>query len=151
MLALRVVEYLDADDPLRPGFFARSVDPSPDPLTLQQVEEALRNRVIMAVPAVAHRVLQIVCPQERRQSMLVNWLPWSEWIRSFSLGLSPPRRHQQRLRHHIRPLSTLHRPADDTMREEIDDHCKIVETLLCADIGGNASSPAQKNSINGRS
>ena len=38
------------------GLFACSVDPSPDPLTFQQVEEALRNRVVVAVSAEDHRV-----------------------------------------------------------------------------------------------
>lgn len=50
---------------LLPGVFARLVGPPPDPLALEQVEEALRNGIVMAVAAAAHRMLKIVCAQER--------------------------------------------------------------------------------------
>ena len=40
VFALRVVEHLDVVEYILPGFLARSVGPPPDPLTLQQVEEA---------------------------------------------------------------------------------------------------------------
>jgi len=64
--ALWIVEHLDVVEHILPSFFACSVGPSSDPLTLQQVKGALSVRVIIAVPTAAHRVLQVVGSQERR-------------------------------------------------------------------------------------
>lgn len=65
MLALRIVEHLDVIEHILTGFYAGSVCPASDPFALEQVEEALRDRVVMAVAAPAHGMFQIVGPQER--------------------------------------------------------------------------------------
>ena len=41
MLAGRVVEHLDVIEHILAGFVPRSIGPAPDPLPLEQVEEAL--------------------------------------------------------------------------------------------------------------
>ena len=65
MLALRVVEHLDVVEHILPGFGPGLVGPAPDPFALEQVEEALGNGIVVAVPAPAHRMFQIVGLQER--------------------------------------------------------------------------------------
>tara|TARA_R100000963_G_C4553072_1_gene45173 strand:- start:124 stop:348 length:225 start_codon:yes stop_codon:yes gene_type:complete len=49
VLALRVVEHFDVVEHVPPGFLARPVSPTPDPLALEQVEEALCDGIVMAV------------------------------------------------------------------------------------------------------
>lgn len=78
MLALRVAEHLDVVEHVLPCLLASSVGPTPDPLALEQVEEALGNRIVVVDPAAAHRVLQMWARRNAAQSMLVNWLPLSE-------------------------------------------------------------------------
>lgn len=64
MLALRIVEHLDVVEHVLPGRVSRPVGSAPYPFALEQVEEALRNGVVMTVAAPAHRMLQIVRPEE---------------------------------------------------------------------------------------
>lgn len=51
-------------DHIQPGFFACPVRPSRDPLTFQQIERALFDRVVMVVPTVAHQLFPIVSAME---------------------------------------------------------------------------------------
>ena len=65
MFALRVVEHLYVIEHVLPCVFAGPVGSAPDPLALEQVEEALGNGVVMTVAAADHRMLKIVGAQER--------------------------------------------------------------------------------------
>ena len=64
MLALRVIEHLDVIEHILPGFLAGSIGPPSDPFTLEQVEEALGDGIVVTVPSAAHGMLKIVGPQE---------------------------------------------------------------------------------------
>lgn len=64
MLTLSVVKHLDVIEHILPAFVARQINPAPDPLTFQQLEEALHHRVVMAVAAPTHAGDQVVRPQE---------------------------------------------------------------------------------------
>jgi hypothetical protein len=54
MLARTVVKHLDVIEHILPAFVARQLYPAPDPLTFQQLEEVLHQRVVMAVAAPAN-------------------------------------------------------------------------------------------------
>ena len=73
MLADRVVEHLDVIEHVLPGFFARFLGASPDALTLEEIEEALGDGVIVAVYPPAHGVFQIMSPGEGRPFDTGNW------------------------------------------------------------------------------
>ena len=64
MLSRRVVEHFDIVEHIPPGFGSGPVSPAPYPFALEQVEEALRDSIVMTVSASAHRVLQIVMLEE---------------------------------------------------------------------------------------
>ena len=55
MLACRVVEHLDVVEHILPGLDAGLVGSTPYPLAFEQIEEALRDSIVMAVspPAVS--------------------------------------------------------------------------------------------------
>jgi hypothetical protein len=55
MLSRRVVEHFDIVEHILPGFGSGPVGLAPYPLSLQQVEEALRDSIVMTVSASAHR------------------------------------------------------------------------------------------------
>ena len=54
MPSLRVVEHLDVVEDIGSGLVMRGVDAPLDPLSLQQLKEALDNGVVMTVAAPAH-------------------------------------------------------------------------------------------------
>lgn len=65
MSAGSIVEHLDVVEHVPPGILSGFVCSAPDALTLEQVEEAFGNRVIVAVPTSAHAVLEIVVLEKR--------------------------------------------------------------------------------------
>jgi len=60
MPAFWIVEYFDVMEQVPTGFLAGFVSFSPDPLSFEQMEEALRDRIVVAVPTPAHTGFQIV-------------------------------------------------------------------------------------------
>lgn len=64
MVAFRVVEHLDVIEHISPHGILRRVDPPPDPLALEQGEEAFHGRVVVAVAASAHAAQQTMGRQE---------------------------------------------------------------------------------------
>ena len=65
MLSHGVIEHLDVVEHILPSLSAGFVCLPADPFALDQVKEALGDRIIMTVPASAHRVLEVVSLEER--------------------------------------------------------------------------------------
>ena len=65
MFALRIVEHLDVVEHILSGVRSCLVVSASCPLSLEQVEEALGNGIVVTVPVPAYRVFQIVMLQER--------------------------------------------------------------------------------------
>ena len=66
MFAFRIIEHFDVVEDIRSRVFSGFVCPAPNSLAFEQVEEALCHRIVMAVPATAHTVFQIVMVEKRR-------------------------------------------------------------------------------------
>ena len=64
MFALRIAVHLDVVEHILSGVGSCLLGSASYPLLLEQVEEALSNGLVVTVPAPAHRVFQIVMPQE---------------------------------------------------------------------------------------
>jgi hypothetical protein len=62
--SLRIVEHLDIVEDILPCLIAGAISLPPNSFSLEQLEKALGDGVIMAVPAPAHALLQIVLVQE---------------------------------------------------------------------------------------
>ena len=109
VFALRIVEHLDGVEHVLSGVLAGAVCPPPDPLALEQVEEALGDRIVMAVPTAAHRVLETVGTQERGPvdtGKLAALVGVDQHLR---LRLSALDGHKQGLQDEIGRLARLHR------------------------------------------
>lgn len=135
MLAPAIVEYLDVIEHIIPCLFARPIGFAADPLALKQIEEALCHRVVVAVPASAHRVLKIAVLQKGSP---IHAGELGALIRvDQGRGLRPPspHPHQQRLQHDVGELPALKRQANDAAGEQVDDHGQIGETLMGSDVG----------------
>ena len=65
MFGLRIVEHLDVVEHILSGVGSCLVGSASYPLSLEQVEEALGNGIVVTVPVPAYRVFQIVMLQER--------------------------------------------------------------------------------------
>src|SRR5659263_641044 len=61
---LPIVEHLDVVEQVTPGLRSRGVFPMMNPILFQRREEALRHRVVVAVPFAAHTANQPVFFQE---------------------------------------------------------------------------------------
>ena len=59
-----VIEHLDVVEDICPCLIARRIDPSANALSLEQLEEALCDCVVMAVVAPAHAAHHVVIAQE---------------------------------------------------------------------------------------
>jgi hypothetical protein len=64
MTASRVVEHLDVVEDIAAGQVSGLIDLAPDPLALEQLEEALGHSVVMAVSSAAHAGHQVVALEE---------------------------------------------------------------------------------------
>ena len=64
MLSFRIVEHLNVVEHALPGIGSDFIGPACYPFVLEQVEEVFGDCVVMAVPASAHRMFQIVMFQE---------------------------------------------------------------------------------------
>jgi hypothetical protein len=60
MLALRIVKHLDVVEHILPCFVSGFICFAAYAFTLEQVEKALDNRIVMTVSATAHAVFEIV-------------------------------------------------------------------------------------------
>ena len=65
MFAFRIAEHLDVVEHILSGVGSCLLASASYLLSLEQVEEALGNGIVVTVPAPAHRVFQIVMLQER--------------------------------------------------------------------------------------
>lgn len=62
--ALGVVKHLDVIEDILPGVLPRGVNLSLDALALEQLEEALGHRVVVAIAPPAHAALEVMGLQE---------------------------------------------------------------------------------------
>ena len=60
MLAHRIIDNLDIIENILSGLFSRFVDLAANSLSLEQIEEAFNDGVVVAVTPAAHRMLKIV-------------------------------------------------------------------------------------------
>ena len=60
MLALRIIEHLDIIEHIPSSLVTRFVNPAADSLSLEQIEEAFDDGVVIAVTATAPRMVKIV-------------------------------------------------------------------------------------------
>ena len=62
--ALGVVKHLDVVEDIAAGQVSGLIDLAPDPLALEQLEEALGHRVVVAIAPPAHAALAVIGLQE---------------------------------------------------------------------------------------
>ena len=89
----------------------------------------------MAVAASAHRVNQIVVPEERGPVHAGELRTLIRMNQHLVLRFTSPHRHEQSLQYDVRSLSALHSPADDPARIKVDDDRKVSEALAGSDVG----------------
>lgn len=95
MTTLRVVEQLDVVEDVPPGFFPVVIGFSLDALPLQQLEEARRNRIVVAIPAPSHARHQTMRLQEVLPVITAELASLIGMHEHLLRGLASPYRHPQ--------------------------------------------------------
>ena len=84
---LYIIEYITA------CFFPSCVDMTPNSLALQKLEEALGNRIVVAVSSSAHTPFQAMFPQETLPVVTGVLATLVRMHHHLCFGVSPPYRH----------------------------------------------------------
>ena len=108
MLALRVVEHLDVVEDVLSRDISGPVGFSPDALTLEEVEEALSNSIVVTVAPAAHAVFEVVLLQERDPVDAGELCALIRVDQNFTCWLSAPHCREQGMQHQIGGLTALH-------------------------------------------
>ena len=66
MFAFWIIKHLYIIENILPGFVPRFVKPAANPFSLEQIEEAFGDSVVVAVTASANGMLDIVCLEKIR-------------------------------------------------------------------------------------
>jgi len=96
---------------------------------------SLGHRIVIAVSASAHRMNQIVVPEERCPVHAGEPGALIRVDQHLFLRLAPPYSHEQSLQYDVGGLAALHCPADHTTRIEVKDDSQISETFAGSDVG----------------
>lgn len=105
-----------------------------NPLTLEQLEEALRDSIVMAVVSPAHAADQVVVAQEGLPVMPGELTPLIGMHQHRLLWLSASQRHQQGVEHQLGVDAAAHGPANDLAREQIEHHRQVQPAFVGADV-----------------
>ena len=97
MAASAVIEPLDVIEDIRLGFLTGLVGLPPYPLSLEQCEEALQRRIVVAMTACTHAALNAVLLQDIAEVIAGVLRPTVGVMQQGTLGLSIAQRHRQRL------------------------------------------------------
>ncbi|MNN53971.1 hypothetical protein D3C81_1687600 [compost metagenome] len=94
MPALGVVKHFNVIEHILPGLLAIRIGFTSDPLAFEELEETLRHRVIMTIPASAHAGLEPVLPQKILPVIAAKLAPLVGMNQHFLFGSPSPHRHQ---------------------------------------------------------
>jgi len=97
MPALWIVEHLDVIEDILPGIGTCCIGLSTNALTLDKLEEAFSNSVIVAVTSPAHALLQIVSIEEIAPVVAAELASLIRVHHHSILRLPAPDGHQQRI------------------------------------------------------
>ena len=106
-----------------------------NPLALEQLEEAVSHRVVMAIATPAHTADQVVVPQETQPFMARKLTALVGMHQHCIFGLSAPQHHQQRIEYQISVDTAAHGSANDLAREQVKHHRQVQPTLVGSDVG----------------
>ena len=95
---------------------------TPNSLALQQLEEALGNRIVVAVSSSAHTPFQAMFPQETLPVVTGVLATLVRMHHHLCFGVPPPYRHQQRIQYQLLGDPGLHGPANHTPGEQVYNH-----------------------------
>jgi len=131
---LGVIEHLDVVEDVGPGRVTGRVDLPTNAFALEQLEEALRHGVVVAVPTTTHAGDEVVLAQEVLPLVARELAALVRVQHDWGLGSSSPQRHQQRVEDQDRVDAAAHGPSDDLTREQVHDHRQVQPAFVCADV-----------------
>jgi hypothetical protein len=123
-----VIEYI------LPSLVPRFVKPAANPFSLEQIQEAFGDSVVVAVTTSAHGMLNIVCLEKSRPIYAGKLSTLIGMHDNFVLRLSTPYGSQQSLKHEFGCRAALKRPADHPPPIKVDDDGKIAKAFHRFDV-----------------
>jgi hypothetical protein len=132
---LGVVEHLDVIEDVGSGSIAGRVDLATDSLSLEKLEEALGDGVVVTVAAPTHAAHEVVIAQEVLPGVSSELAALVRVDGDNALGLSAPQGHQQRVEHQLSVNAVPHGPADHLPGEQVNDDGQVQPAFMRADVG----------------
>lgn len=130
----RTIEALDVVEHIRAGVIPRPVDLADDPLGPERREKAFHGCIVPDVAGPAHRTGDAVVGHQALElfaRILASLVGMME--KTVELTLTPDR-HDEGVGDELRRHLCLHRPADDTAGEQVDDRSNIEPSFGGPDI-----------------
>ena len=135
MAAAGVVEHLDVVEQITPGRGPGQIDLATDPLPLQQLEEALGDRVVVTVSPAAHAAIDAMGLEEGLPVAAGELAALVRGQHQAGLRLATPNRRRQRLKNQVGLHVPLRSPADNLAREQVQNDRQVKPALVSPDIG----------------
>lgn len=135
MPPLGVVKHLDVIEHIASRLIPIAIDPSLDPLTLEQLEEAFGDCIVMTVATATHAANKIVASEKTLPIRAAELTALVGVDHYFLLRFTSPDGHQQRINGQVAAHARFHRPANDLAREQIEHYRQIQPAFIGADVG----------------
>jgi len=134
MPAVGVIEPLDVVEEREAGGIPRREGVSGEQFAFERGEEALRHRVVEAIPPTAHRGRhpRLAQPPPEREARILA--PLVRVVNDSGDRSALPQGHFDRFDHYLRAEMLRHRPTDDAPSACIQDDREIKESGPCGDI-----------------
>ena len=130
-----IVESLNVEKDIRHGFLARPINSMMNQLRFERTEETFYRRIVVAIAATTHAGRDVVVGQQRLESIAGVLATTVTVMYQWAHRLSLMQRHLQRGTDQLLCHSCIHRPANDTPREQVQDNRQIEPSFLGRNVG----------------
>lgn len=134
MSADGVVEHLDVIEDVATRFLPCCVGLLANALTFEQLEEALRHCIVVAVASPAHTGLEVVIRQKALPLMTCELATLIGMHNDRITGSSAPDRHVQGIKSYLGVNAAANGPANDLPGVQIDHHSQVQPPFVRGDI-----------------
>src|SRR5690554_5956384 len=129
-----VVEHFNVIEHIAFSSLSGWIDTLLDSLSLEELEEAFSNSIVVTVAPAAHASLQVIGLQKTLPIQAAELTTLIRMNHDGLLGLPPPDGGQQGIQCQICGHARLHRPSHHLPRKQVDHYRQVEPALVSADV-----------------